>query len=206
MRNRLILLSTLIILAPKISIASEAPSCIASAPSADYYFPQNQLDPELEQDLDDTNRALYASTLSAINDPSFSCGFNERGLRFIWLRTNSNPVVIRVDGKYKDRQFKVTATELSARPPTVVRRETRVLNDAERDKIRAMLARSAVLTSPTEKSSPEPYTSQWAFEYREEDRYYLVTRYSPSANDDMRKIGAYLIELTGWKISNDEIY
>ncbi|MFZ3183930.1 MAG: hypothetical protein WA173_07280 [Pseudomonas sp.] len=206
MKKLLTLLSALIFFAPQFSIASEESDCPASTASADYYFPKNQLNPELEQSLDDIDQTLYTSTLSAINEPSYSCDFDERGLRFIWLRTKNNPVVIRVDGKYRDRQFKMTATELNSTSASVVRREVRVLNDTERDKIRAMLARSAILTSPTDKVSLEPNISQWAFEYREEDRYYLVTRRSPSADNDMRKIGTYLIELTGWTFSNDDIF
>jgi hypothetical protein len=210
MKNRIILSTIMLSFIPLFSIANETSYCSSGTKNENYYFPPNQLNQDIEQSLEDHDRNLYTKVLSEINEPSFSCNLNERGLRFIWLRNNNNPIVIRATGKYKDRQLSITATEFKIgtnnQLESIVRQEARVLTDTERDKLRAMLARSAVLTSATEKSTSAASNSQWAFEYREEDRYYLVTKRSPAASDDLRKIGIYILELTGWKFSDNEIY
>lgn len=208
--NHLILSTILLSCLPLLSSANETAGCSADTKSASYYFPPNQLTYESEQALEDHDRDLYTKILSSANEPSFSCNLNERAIRFIWLRTEKNPIIIRIGSKYKDRQFSITAKEIKInddlKSASVVRHDVRVLTDAERDKLRAMLARTLVLMSDTEKTTSETSKSQWAFEYREENRYYLTTKRSPAANDDATQVGKYILELTRWDFSENDIY
>lgn len=161
--------------------------------------------------FNDDRRDWYSKHLRAAREPSlFQQARTGRGdtLRFLWLRTNHAPVVVRIENMQATRG-RLIATELTGKggyaPGMIARHLDRQLTAGETaDLRRRLVAQNPLgLTSGTDECTNGMDGSQWIVERAVGQRYKMVDRFYPE-HGPVRATGMAMLRLTGWKF--DTIY
>jgi hypothetical protein len=180
------------------------------------YFPQTFYEPSLQCDdrfgglqpvLSIVEKSWYPEQLDAAGEPSLylvSQANRPRGqesLRFTWLPTFHHPVVVRIE-TLDDGEQKLIATRLSGAggydPGEVKDRIERMLTPAESRRLEKMLNQTRIFgLPPTLCADGGADGAQWIFEAADVGGYHFVNRWSPRKGE-ARKMGLFLLSLTGW--------
>ncbi|KQM86132.1 hypothetical protein ASE67_09755 [Sphingomonas sp. Leaf23] len=159
----------------------------------------------------DDRREWYSKHLRAAQEPSlFQQARAGRGdtLRFLWLRTNHAPVIVRIENMQAARG-RLIATELTGQggyaPGTIKRRLDRQLTAEETADLRRRLVANNPLgmASGTDECTNGMDGSQWIVERAVGQRYKMVDRFYPEQGP-IRSTGMGMLRLTGWQF--DRIY
>jgi hypothetical protein len=177
------------------------PHCPGPA-TAERFFPARVLEPD-RPDLDEFRRRWYAKHLSAMDEPSLSCGATTEAetYRFVWLRTFDRPVAVRVSRVGRDARL--TAVESTGAggyaPGTAAKRVSRTLSPPEWQALEAALRRADFWTTPTAPHAGEQGLdgAQWIIEARRGPAYHVVDRWSPPEGP-YRELGLMFLRLAGW--------
>lgn len=154
----------------------------------------------------------YSGALSGLHEPSLyrRPTATPRSIRFTWLRSFHDPVVIRIDAMPDGRQ-RLTAKQGSAvavsgaRPGTAQSREqVRLLTPSEAGALEEVLAKNQLFTLPPSGCSLGVDGAVWLVEANDPSRgYHYRKRQSPDTGPE-RMLGLHLLGLTGWNV--DPIY
>ena len=191
-----------------------AQSCVAKSPTdraecpsksaADYYFASNALD-QTDKRSDEFARHWYSKHLTAMGEPSISCGQPGDVYRFTWLRTFHHPVAVRVTDK--GSHAIVQAIELDGaggyEPGKVLRRIEKRLSSDQFEELISNFSKAKFALMPTSEERIGLDGSEWIVEASDKGKYHLVVRWSPDSGP-IRDIGDRFLALTGWKF--DEVY
>ena len=155
--------------------------------------------------MNDHRAAWYGSHLHAAGEtPIFDSP--TRTLRFTWLRTFHEPVIVRVDMPAGGAAL-ITATELSGKggytPGGVARRVERRLSVEETASLARTLDETDALAQPPTGCELGADGAQWILESTGPGGYVFVDEWTPR-DGPVRALGLHLIELTGW--SYDRVY
>jgi hypothetical protein len=203
MKHRIIFTSLIFALAVSSgeSIAAEPLDC-PSKNSSSYYFPQGTLASQNAQ-IDELNRSWYSKHLSAMREPSLSCGSTGLTYRFTWLRTYHHPVVIRVvDSGTKGS---LLAVELDGaggyEPGKLKHRKELALSDNQLLELKNLFTSTSFWTLPTPKENSGMDGSEWIIEVADNGRYHVVVRWTPTTGA-ARDIGMRFLHLAKWKLND----
>ncbi len=160
--------------------------------------------------LDDFQQRWFSSHLAAAAERPLVA--QARGadagmvLRFIWLPTFDNPVIVRLEGATHETPTLV-AIRLSGAggydPGNVADRLERPLTGDEWARIQNFLARSHLLDQQPADCTLGLDGSEWIVEAIDREGYHFIKRWSPE-NGAMHEFGSLLLELTGWRF--DDVY
>jgi hypothetical protein len=127
-------------------------------------------------------------------------------MRFIWLPTFHNPVVVRLESTTRGAP-RIVAVRLSGaggyEPGQVFKRIERRLSDEEWQRISSLMARTELLEQEPAECQLGLDGSEWIVEAVDQDGYHFIKRWSPEEGP-VREFGSLLLELTGWQLG--EIY
>jgi len=127
-------------------------------------------------------------------------------LRFLWLPTFHNPVVIRIETA-ADGDARMVAKRLSGAggydPGTVAAQLERALTKREWQRIARELTESQLFVQPAGDCSLGFDGSEWIIEAVDESGYRFFRRWSPE-DGPVRELGDLLLDLTGWQF--EEVY
>jgi hypothetical protein len=164
------------------------------------YFPVGRLWPGLP-DIDVFVRQWYSKHLTAMEEPSLSCGALEdsEAYRFLWLRTFHNPVAVRVF--QRDGDYGLEAVILDGAggydPGHVSRRVTRTLS---RDQWRSVIAKLEGMQfwqmATKGDDLPGCDGAQWIVEARRGGRYHIVDRWT-GTDHGLESVGRLFLDLAG---------
>ncbi len=170
----------------------------------DYYFANNAFN-QTDKRSDQFIRHRYSKHLSAMGEPSISCGQPGDAYRFTWLRTFHHPVVVRVSGM--GNHAIVQAVELDGaggyEPGKVLRRIEKTLSAGEFEKLKSSFSTAEFGSMLTSEKREGLDGSEWIVEMSDNGKYHLVVRWSPDTGP-IRDIGSRFLALTGWTF--DEVY
>jgi hypothetical protein len=160
--------------------------------------------------VDTFRQEWYSKHLIAMGETVLPDGPSEV-YRFLWLRTFSNPIMIRLacDARGCDLTSKRLDGKGGYEPGKVVERKERRLSGQEATSIRRMLGK-------TQFWSPQPKDqrigldgAQWILEGTRENGYHLWDAWSPELSGpyaDFRELCMELVRLSGLLISPIEVY
>ena len=172
--------------------------------SSSYYFAKGSLS-STNSNLDKFVREWYSKHMSAMNEPSLSCGTPGETYRFTWLRSFHNPVSLRVE--VQEGIATLHSIELDGaggyEPGNVLRKDERVLSSGELNEIRSIFLDSNFHSLPTTVDRMGADGAEWILEQSGSGGYHLVIRWSPDSGE-VYKIGNLFLTLSGW--SFDEVY
>ena len=153
--------------------------------------------------VDEIEADWYPKHWRAAEEPSLylaSRASKAKSLRFTWLRTFENPVIVRID-ELPSGQMRLTAKQLSGaggyEPGEVARTIVRDLTPDEQIKLGAMLARTRVFELPSRVCDGGLDGTQWIVEATGPSGYRYVNRWSPERGP-VYDLGSTLLALTGW--------
>jgi len=125
-------------------------------------------------------------------------------LRFLWLPTFDNPVVIRVQ-KQASGEARIVAKRLSGaggyEPGAISDQLDRPLTSREWRRVERELATSRLLAQPAADCTLGFDGSEWIVEAVDKDGYRFIHRWSPQ-DGPVRAFGDLLLDLTGWQFEN----
>ncbi len=174
--------------------------------AANYYFPEGVL-AENDANSDAFLRGWFAKHLTAMNEPSISCGTSGRIFRFTWLRTFHHPVSVRVTEI--SGAASLVAIELNGAggyaPGEKHRRKESTLTNGEFRGLQDSFSKVGFWSLPTTSEQLGMDGAEWIFEVAENGKYHVVTRWSPEAGA-IRNIGLQFLKLAKWKYKHREIY
>lgn len=163
---------------------------------------------ERRQVQSDLEAEWYSGELSAFGEPSLyrRPASAPRSIRFTWLRSFHDPVVIRVDTAKDGRQV-ITAKQhpggVGFGPEPGVRRNremTRFLSPPEAAALERAVEEAGLFRSPPSGCSCCLDGAQWLVEGDDpEHGYRYRSRQSPKEGLE-RQIGMHLLGLTGWDV------
>lgn len=161
--------------------------------------------------LDDFQQEWFSGHLAAAGEKALVALAAESPadtllMRFIWLPTFDNPVIVRL-GSTVDGGRRLVAMRLSGAggydPGEVSKRIDRRLSDEEWRRISSLIARTELLKQEPVECEMGLDGSEWIVEAIDDDGYHFLKRWSPERGP-VREFGSLLLELTGWRIG--EIY
>lgn len=161
--------------------------------------------------LDDFQQEWFSSHLAAAGERPLvaletGLGSDSFLMRFIWLPTFDNPVVVRLGGSTGDER-RLVAVRLSGAggydPGKVAARLDRRLSDEEWARIDSLLTRTELLEQQPGECEFGLDGSEWIVESIDDDGYHFLKRWSPQ-DGAVHEFGSLLLELTGWQF--DDIY
>jgi hypothetical protein len=161
--------------------------------------------------LDDFQQEWFSSHLAAAGEQPLIALAAEKPadallIRFIWLPTFDNPIVVRVEGAAVGER-RLVAVRLSGAggydPGEVAKRVERRLSNAEWQRISSLMARTELLGQQPAECELGLDGSEWIVEAIDRDGYHFLKRWSPERGP-VREFGSLLLELTGWQLG--EIY
>jgi hypothetical protein len=127
-------------------------------------------------------------------------------MRFVWLPTFDNPVVVRV-GASAGGERRLVAVRLSGaggyEPGEIADRVDRRLSDEEWRRVDSLMARTELLEQQPAECELGLDGSEWIVEAIDDDGYHFLKRWSPQ-DGPVQEFGTLLLELTGWKF--EDIY
>ena len=181
-----------------------SPTACPSRSADNYYFSPGALDPTNERS-DAFVRDWYSKHLSAMDEPSISCGSPGEVYRFTWLRTFHHPVAVRITNH--GTRVILQAIELDGaggyEPGKVLRRTQKTLSVKEFENLTSAFSQAKFDLIPTDEKRDGLDGAEWIVETSSNDIYHLVVRWSPNSGP-IREIGSRFLTLTGWKF--DEVY
>ncbi|MDR6841542.1 hypothetical protein [Pseudoxanthomonas sacheonensis] len=197
-----------------ITVMLVAQACAATSPTDraacprksadDYYFANSALN-QTDERSDAFVRHWYSKHLTAMGEPSLSCGQPGHVYRFTWLRTFHHPVVVRVIDK--GSHAVVQAIELDGaggyEPGKVLRRFEKTLSVDQLQELKNAFSEAQFGSMPTSEERNGLDGSEWIVEVSDTGKYHVVVRWSPD-NGPIRDIGSRFLALTGWTF--DEVY
>ena len=162
--------------------------------------------------LDQFEVDWYSEELRSLEEPSLyrpaakSAPRHVETVRFTWIRSFHDPVVIRIDS-YPDGATWLTAKRRAigwVPAPTWERRLTRQLRPQEVERFKRLLSSSRVLDQPSVDCRVGLDGARWIVEAaRPREDYTYINRFSPESGP-VHRLGLELISLTGWKF--DRVY
>ena len=124
-----------------------------------------------------------------------------RSIRFTWLRTFHQPVVVRID-ETPDGRMRLTARRLTGLggydPGGVADRRDRDLTPAEAETLRRALARIDVFELLPLGCGGGVDGAEWILEARQDRRYHLARRWTPKGGG-VHELGLLLLGFTHWE-------
>lgn len=174
-------------------VRARAPTAICpSNASNTYFFPSGAF----RGRVDEFTRTWYSHQLSAMGEPSLSCGASVEAYRFVWLRTFHNPVAVRVSqsGEAYELQAIVLDGAGGYDPGQVSQRVSRRLTAAEWARVRHALDEIGFWDLPTSNDVMGFDGAEWIIEGRD-GRYHVVERWG--GNERVQEAGLVFLELAG---------
>ena len=162
------------------------------------YFPRGEFDEFVE--------SWYSTQLAALDEPSLlHAPDTEEVIRFTWLRSFHQPVVVRVVFGTDDATLVFKRGDGSGGwdPGRLVENRQHRLSGNDMSAARAIADFLARCEGPPEELGFDG--AEWIFEYRYGDRYCLVDEWSPNSGP-WREAGMALISLAGYRPPADDVY
>jgi hypothetical protein len=124
-------------------------------------------------------------------------------LRFTWLRSFHAPVIVRVesDGDSHRLIAKVLSGAGGYNPGEIERQTARPLSADEARRLRMLLSRNHFFDLPGSSCEFGCDGAQWIFERVDESGYRVLNRWTPR-HGPSAEVGAYLLDLTGWRFED----
>lgn len=174
-----------------------------------FFFPQSTF--HSRPDLDAFVRKWYSQQLSAMKEPSLSCGASPgtEAYRFTWLRTFHHPIAVRIT--WSEEGGELTSVELDGaggyEPGSILKTARRPLPEGEWSVLKASVERLRFWAMPTRPSADPSGAdgAQWITEGRRGDEYHIVDRWSPKTGS-YRDMGLQFLRLAGITIPARELY
>ncbi len=145
--------------------------------------------------------AWFTKHLKSMEEPSLSDNNNDFTfqLRFLWLRTNHEPVAVRILKSEKESKIylKTTSGLGGYEPGNIVRNENKLMSDKEIKSIIDYLDSIDFLEMKYERNLTLD-GAEWILEARIENRYHVVTRSSPESGK-FREFCRHLLKLANYK-------
>jgi hypothetical protein len=149
----------------------------------------------------------YSNQLYALKEPIIYNQNNKTIYRFTWLRSFHNPIAIRIEKQndiYK-LYWKVADGYGGNDPGKLVIDTFKLITKEKLNELLSLLKSANFWNLPTLEENNGIDGAEWIIEVIENGEYHIVSRWSPRKND-FYKCGIYLIELTGLKIPEEDIY
>jgi len=167
------------------------------------YFPDLSLNPDYK--VHDFTYSWFSKHLESMEESSLAYTNNNDfpfQLRFLWLRTNHEPVTVRVSKSEKESKIylKTTSGLGGYEPGSIVKNENRLLSDKEIKTIIEDLDSLQFWQMAYEKCLMMD-GAEWILEARNENRYHVVTRSSPESGK-FREFCLNLLKLAKYKTKN----
>jgi hypothetical protein len=146
-------------------------------------------------------RRWYSQHLAAMEEPSLSCGpsLDDETYRFVWLRTFSNPVAVRVfqRGSHYGLEAVILNGAGGYEPGVVSSRVTRELTRAQWRRLLSALDEAQFWqTTTTVDDIVGNDGAQWIVEARSGGQYHFVDRWSGGDGlETIRPVGELFLEL-----------
>ena len=174
-----------------------------SKSDGEYYFPNGALN-QADERSDTFIRGWYSSQLTAMAEPSLSCGLRPgQEYRFTWLRTFHHPVVVRVS--QNQGRVSLTAIELNGaggyEPGKVLRRKEATLSNAQFRDLQAALAGASFWSIPTTEENSGLDGAEWIVEASDNGRYHVVVRWSPN-DGPIHALGMQFLKIANWQFKD----
>jgi len=174
------------------------------------YFPPSFLSANLACDgkdniINEIEADWYPRHWRAAEEPSFYLASRTsnktRSLRFTWLRTFEDPVIVRID-ELAPGKMRLTAKQLSGAggydPGEVARTIVRDLTVDEQARFAAALTHAKVFELPPVVCEGGSDGARWIVEATGAPGYQYVNRWSPQ-DGPVHDLGLALLGLTGWR-------
>jgi hypothetical protein len=181
-------------------------------PEIEYFHPEILLDDDPV--IDRMEREHYSQHLQAMAEPVLSCIQEQPKeiYRFLWLRTFRSPLAIRVE---KDPSgYAIVTKELNGcggyYPKGLSKQISGNLTVQQWEQVISLIEKSRFWRASTFRSSRFSLQldgAEWVLEGYRNQKYHAITRLGPNGADiDFRKACLYLLELSGLKIPDSEVY
>jgi hypothetical protein len=185
------------------------PAVCPESSSLTFFFPQSTFHPK--PDLDGFVRKWYSHQLSAMKEPSLSCGVapGTEAYRSTWLRTFHHPIAVRIS--WSEERGELTSVELDGaggyEPGSILKTGHRPLPKGEWSVLKASVERLKFWAMPTRLSADLSGAdgAQWIIEGRRGDEYHIVDRWSPKTGS-YRDVGLQFLRLAGIIVPAREVY
>jgi hypothetical protein len=173
-------------------------------------WPKCELQSKYVASLDEFKTRWYNQQLKAMQEPLLGLEVQcDDYVRFIWLRTFHNPVVVSFyscKGKNILR-WKVLDGAGGYDPGQIKISKERELSIEEWNKVQEILDDMEFWRLYTEDPSNRGFDgAQWIIEGKCEKYYHIVDRWTPSKNNSFRQGCLKLLAFTDISVSDDEIY
>ena len=150
----------------------------------------------------------YGEELRGFDEPSLyraslTPEASARSLRFTWLRSFHDPIVVRIE-RVADGGAQLTAGQRAkgGRPGSQTRRVSRRLTPDEVRELDAVLIRTALSEQPPKFCDVGTDGARWIIEAVEPSTGYVyVNRWSPQ-DGPIRELGLHMFGLTGWQVAD----
>lgn len=175
----------------------------------DYFFP-SEIFSKRNSDLDQFERHWYSESLTRAGEPSLSCGSSDDTTiyRFLWLRTFSQPISVRISLRAND--VLIEAFKLSGAggydPGTVSTRIKKIVTTSEGDALKTALDQVGFWNLPTKSSADDTGLdgAQWIIEGQRNGTYHVTDRWSPKG--PYRELGLLFLQIAAISVPEAEIY
>lgn len=147
----------------------------------------------------------YASLLSNLGEPSFSCPTRVPIYRFLLVRSFQGPISVRVERRADAWRLVAVESLLMDGGASRARRVSRTLTRAEARRFEEALSRLSLFDAPARPWNRGLDGADWVVEARDSDRYRLHEEWSPEAGP-VREFGEAVLALTGWRFQPHSIY
>lgn len=183
-------------------------SACGSDPAA-YYFPVGTFGGSLWEGRDEFVRRWYSSQLSAMEEPSLSCGAlqSSESYRFVWLRTFHNPVAVRILRRGEEYYLEAVVASGAGgyEPGQISQRIARQISREQWDAIVAAVEGLDFWQMPTQRYDTRGRDgAQWIVEARTGGRYHMIDRWS--GEDGSESVGRVFLDVAGLTSSVGPIY
>ncbi len=178
-----------------------------------FYFPmKTHWEDTTNNSLDTFVNTWYSKMLFALKEPIL---YDYRGdkeiYRFTWLRTFHHPVSVRIEKQNNSiRLFaKVCKGAGGYEPGSIIIDTTISIATNEWTALKNKIVDTHFWQLKTEEREDSGKDgSEWIIEAIEENKYHMVTRWTPSIDRQVnfRIIGEYLLSLSKIKIETEDIY
>jgi hypothetical protein len=151
----------------------------------------------------------YSRQLFAMKEPVlFNDKTNREVYRFTWLRTFHHPISIRIEKRGDSYLlfWKLCNGAGGYAPGKLVVDSQKALSKAVWRTFIAKVELTKFWSMETNKRELGMDGSEWILEGKENNKYHVVSRWTPSPSDDLYRCCDFLIQLTGLKIIGDEKY
>lgn len=177
-----------------------------------FYFPL--LGTSRDADVLDTfTNSWYSKMLFGLHEPVlYQSSDTTEIFRFTWLRTFHKPIAIRVTAKNGEHilTLKVASGAGGYEVGNLVRDTSFYISNNEWNEFSSRMGAINFWSLSSQDNSRGKDGSEWILEGRGNEKYHFVTRWTPNTNatpnKDYRSCCYYLIQLSGLKIPDKELY